>query len=668
MRTPPFLLGAALLFWGIEARLYVLAAVLAGAVESWRFVKVRWRFGDTDFSRIADVCLVGMLGIFAYRMTTGWYVHASWVVVKWLPAILSPLLLAQLYNTEPGVNLQVLFLFKKKKAPADADSRRLVDLSFPFFAICLLAAGAANNRTPFFYIGICLLLGWAIWGVRTHTISPLVWAGLLLLAAGSGYGIQIGLSNLQSIITEAGMDWFVKFMQHSRDPYRTFTHMGDIGKIKLSNRIEFRVKPGGWDPGSLLLREASYDTYLSGAANWAASKRQFLPVPANKNTGNWTLMQGGQVGKTCTVAFSLKNGRGLLKLPNGTAEIIGLTVNTAQRNKLGAVKVEGKGLVTYTARYGTDVLSGGLPETADLTIPEHEAVIIQQTVADLKLKSLPPADVPFAIARFFKINFSYSLEQKPAKTPGTAIGNFLINSHAGHCEFFATAAALLLRGAGIPARYVTGYSVDRWDTLGGWCLVRAHHAHAWAAAYVDGRWVDLDATPGGWMESERQQAPPWQRLGDLWSWLTFGFSRWRWQQDTSGSRRYLVVILVPLMAIMVFRIFSKKRERHAAVLQKKPKAEKAENNRFTGFYPVEARLNEMGFYRQEWETVSAWIDRLSGMPGMDGNISVLRQLKDIHYRYRFSPNALTAEDETEMASLTRKWLDASKPHIPRTID
>jgi protein-glutamine gamma-glutamyltransferase len=660
MKTPPFLLGAVLLFWGFEAQQLALAAVLAGAVESSRFVKIRWRFGDTDFSRIADVCLLGIIGIFAYRIMTGWYAHASWIVIKWLPVVLSPLLLAQSYSTEAGVNLSVLFLFKKKKGAADSRRRLLVDLSFPYFAICLLAAGTANHRTPLFYIGMCLLLSWIFWFVKPQKYSPGVWIGLLLLAAGLGYGIQLGLSNLQTVITEAGMDWYVKFLQEGRDPYRTFTHMGDIGEIKLSNRIVFRVRPGGWDPGSLLLREASYDTYLSGAANWAASERHFSSIPGNTGKGSWKILKDGRPEKKCTVSFYLKNGKGLLKLPNGTAAISNLSAEAMARNRLGAVKVEGKGLVTYIAHYGSDVPGSALPGKSDLSVPGAEAATIHQIVGDLMLETQAPSEILISISRFLKSGFSYSLEQKIAKGGGTVVENFLTQSRSGHCEFFATAAVLLLRSAGIPARYVTGYAVDTWDKMGGWCMVRARHAHAWALAYVDGRWVDVDATPGVWLENERAQASSWHRLGDLWSWLSFGFSKWRWQQDASSRKKYLIIILLPLVAIMVIRIFSKKRDRQMVTSSdKKKKMSKDESIMSTGFHLIEARLNEMGFYRQEWETFASWIDRIKISPNMTGDIEMLRQLKDIHYRCRFHPDAFTPADEIQMSSLTGKWLETS---------
>ncbi|UCD90181.1 MAG: transglutaminase domain-containing protein, partial [Desulfobacterales bacterium] len=603
----------------------------------------------------------GIIGIFAYRIVTGWYAHASWMIIKWLPVVLSPLLLAQLYSTEGGVNLRVLFLFKRKKKPSDTERKLLVDLSYPFFAICLLAAGAANHRTLLFYIGICILFTWTLWVVRPKKRSLKKWAILLLITGGCGYGIQFGLASLQGVITEAGMNWFVNFLQKDRDPYRAYTHMGEIGEIKLSSRVVFRVKPGGWDPGSLLLREASYDKYLSGAANWAASNRNFSSIAPVTGGGYWKILPDSQPDKTCTVSMPLNNGKGLLKLPNGTTMIGSLEMDRMQRSPLGSVKVEGKGLVTYAAHYSSKLSTENPPSKEDLSIPNAEAATIQQIVSNLKLETLTSSEVLNAVSRFFKNNFSYSLEQKSLKGNGTVIENFLTKSRTGHCEFFASAAVLLLRGVGIPARYVTGYAVDTWDKMGEWILVRSQHAHSWAHAYVNGHWVDLDTTPGVWLEVERSRASPWRRIGDLWSWMTFGFSKWRWRQDASAGKTYLILVLLPLVVIMLVRILSKKRGRKRIPgTEKNEKDLKDIRSISEGFSLIEERLKEMGFYRQEWETVACWIDRLELSKSVMGNIETLRQIKDFHYRYRYYPQAFTVKDEEQMSSLVKKWLEPLK--------
>lgn len=73
---------------------------------------------------------------------------------------------------------------------------------------------------------------------------------------------------------------------------------------------------------------------------------------------------------------------------------------------------------------------------------------------------------------------------------------FLEESDTGYCTHFATAATVLLRAAGVPARYVTGYTVN--VTAGETTIVREEHAHAWVEYFAPGvGWVILDPTPSG---------------------------------------------------------------------------------------------------------------------------------------------------------------------------
>lgn len=73
---------------------------------------------------------------------------------------------------------------------------------------------------------------------------------------------------------------------------------------------------------------------------------------------------------------------------------------------------------------------------------------------------------------------------------------FLTEAPSGYCVHYATAAAVLLRASGIPARYVEGYLVQ--VEQGKSTAVRDLHAHAWVEYYVNGiGWVVLEATPSG---------------------------------------------------------------------------------------------------------------------------------------------------------------------------
>ena len=83
---------------------------------------------------------------------------------------------------------------------------------------------------------------------------------------------------------------------------------------------------------------------------------------------------------------------------------------------------------------------------------------------------------------------------------------FLENGETGYCVHFATAAAVLLRAAGVPARYVTGYAVD--VVAGQKVTVTANKSHAWVEYLNDDNiWTVLDATPGEWMNEQPATDP-----------------------------------------------------------------------------------------------------------------------------------------------------------------
>ena len=98
--------------------------------------------------------------------------------------------------------------------------------------------------------------------------------------------------------------------------------------------------------------------------------------------------------------------------------------------------------------------------------------------------------------------FEYSLSGGAADAGAEPLEDFLANRRAGHCEFFASALALMLRDRGIPSRLVTGFKGGDYKELAGRIDVQQRHAHAWVEAFLRdpaspnlGRWATFDPTP-----------------------------------------------------------------------------------------------------------------------------------------------------------------------------
>ena len=119
------------------------------------------------------------------------------------------------------------------------------------------------------------------------------------------------------------------------------------------------------------------------------------------------------------------------------------------------------------------------------------------------------ADALAAVQKHFAAGFGYSLFQPGATTAIAPLVDFMQRTRAGHCEYFASATALLLRAGGIPARYATGYSVQEWNEREGAYLVRVRHAHSWVRVWINGGWREIDTTPATWAVMEAEAAPWW---------------------------------------------------------------------------------------------------------------------------------------------------------------
>ncbi|MCO5168972.1 MAG: transglutaminaseTgpA domain-containing protein [Planctomycetes bacterium] len=106
----------------------------------------------------------------------------------------------------------------------------------------------------------------------------------------------------------------------------------------------------------------------------------------------------------------------------------------------------------------------------------------------------PASAVARALEDHLQTTFRYSLDAN--RTPGTEpVADFLFTLRAGHCEYFASALAVLLRVNGIPSRLVSGFRGGVFNAWAGTWTVRQRDAHAWVEAETEHGWVRLDATP-----------------------------------------------------------------------------------------------------------------------------------------------------------------------------
>jgi transglutaminase-like putative cysteine protease len=128
-----------------------------------------------------------------------------------------------------------------------------------------------------------------------------------------------------------------------------------------------------------------------------------------------------------------------------------------------------------------------LPDNLDVRIPRLARETIEGAATeDAKAR---------AIEKYLRRNYGYTLQLLPA-TVQDPLANFLFDRRKGHCEYFASAMAVMLRTVGIPSRVVTGFSSGVFNPLTGWQVVRASDAHSWVEAWIPSRgWTTYDPTP-----------------------------------------------------------------------------------------------------------------------------------------------------------------------------
>ncbi len=130
-----------------------------------------------------------------------------------------------------------------------------------------------------------------------------------------------------------------------------------------------------------------------------------------------------------------------------------------------------------------------LPPTLDSRIPRLATQISGSATNNY--------DKAVVLESYLKMHYGYTLQllSAPVADP---LANFLFVRKQGHCEYFASSMAVMLRTLHIPARVVNGFRSDEFNDVTGNYVVRAKNAHSWVEAYFPGYgWTTFDPTPGG---------------------------------------------------------------------------------------------------------------------------------------------------------------------------
>lgn len=290
--------------------------------------------------------------------------------------------------------------------------------------------------------------------------------------------------------------------------YNDNVTLGQIGELKLSSALVMHARRVGRTPFTVLKwRGVTLDTF--DGRDWTKKKRarDFVPV----TDGIHTLKDGPIKGDPVSYEILLEPVAtttlfGPYEVRRITSRVIpGIEVDDAgaiyarfQPSRRQQYRVESeipKRTPVSAAETNAPELSGTALETY-LQLPQSMDTRIRDLALQITADGRTPYDKALRVETYLKRNYNYTLllNWNPGRDP---LGTFLFSAKSGHCEYFASSMAVLLRAAGIPTRIVNGFLMGEYNPVGDAYVVRQSDAHSWVEAYLPGTgWTEFDPTPG----------------------------------------------------------------------------------------------------------------------------------------------------------------------------
>jgi transglutaminase-like putative cysteine protease len=341
--------------------------------------------------------------------------------------------------------------------------------------------------------------------------------------------------------------------------------LGMIGAVRESDAVVMKVRlsdPVSNIPATLKWRGIALEDYDGRAWTRSRNSRQQIP----DSGGYFRLAASSQgTGILWQTCFLEALSTDVLFAASRVLAVSG-DLEYLQRDNSGALYTAPHPFhkLRYTAISDISPVESNLIPREQLDIP----AVVRETclrlppldprIAELTRRVTEREKYAFAKARslerHLRADYRYSLELKGRPGSADPLAVFLFESRAGHCEYFATAMAVMLRQAGIPARLVNGFRTGEYNALGDAWVVRQYDAHSWVEAYFNPYgWIEFDPTPAQ-PRRERSALARWvtgmAEAIDVWWWEgVVAYDIWK-QSNLAGS------------------VLSDLRDGHALIMQK----------------------------------------------------------------------------------------------------
>lgn len=673
VQPPPRLfLGAALLFWGAMAGHSVLALILALIIESANWIRSRWHFNDQACSRAWYLCISLTLIAAVLIWFDGNRYTTLARLLTWLPALLFPLQFIQSFGFHNYLSLNCFYIFSQSAIKRNAElgiSQSIVRFNFGnayFVAIIIASSLSPYAQQWIFFVGLMILASWLMLAqVRNRFFAVTM---ILILAATIGLTGQIGMTALYHWASHRGLNLDGT---GSTDPNLKITHIGSLGAIKQSPEMMWRITPKAGQMPPRLLRTASYNRYKG--VNW----RVQYPAPLSDNEESYRpldstdlaignsfyLLRENMIRKDITKPLPEFGIRGAamtgdpLPLPGNTSTLNNFLLNEVDLNPLGTVRIfPTKSIIQGKVRWNDEFTTEAPPyPKEDLAIDEYEIEGIQEVADALGLKQLATTTEKIKRLReFFNSEFHYTRHLTigrafSSKNRPTAIETFLTTDKKGHCEYFATAAALLLRAADVPTRYTVGFSVVEKNPSHDEWILRGTHAHAWTRVWNKELqlWVDFDPTPDGWLIEESGGYSWMQSFYDRYQRIKEDFFLWR---NEAANRLAVTLVMWILGVVIVLYVAFRLKKSRTVVDKVKSNHGPSKPVIKTPLHDLEKTAFKVLGKRNPGETFVVWLRKLKDHPISEAK---LEEACALHQKLRFDPSPAETNSEKKLFQIAR---------------
>ncbi len=522
-------LAAALsLFVAGGVGLWLSIAFTMGLAVAWKLEGSRWQLSE----RVALIVILASLPFFyldwriltpylqIQYLETGQRTNADIAVLAHLILFLSIIKLLQLKADRDWFFLYLISFFEVLLAAALTASPLFL-LTLVLYLLCALTTVVAfeihKARRKVIATQTRLLvppdpalfrkLPMRLWRRRyleTRRL-PLVSAGLLILIVVLALPFFLIAPRTASSALKRGGNGVSGFIGFSDN-----VTLGQIGRLKGNDEVFMRVRvesAAAIPTSGLRWRGVGLDEFTG--KGWKRSFSAGRSEKKESDSGFFKLGTTEDVSRLTTQTFFME--------PVDTPIVFGAPRIVAVQGKLPFVRVDSE-MSVQTRLHDQErmvyrIFSDTAEPSANVLRADHRPYLIESArYLDLppnldprifaltesvvrRVESQNRYDSARAIESYLRDNYGYTLELKAGGPDPLA--DFLFNVRAGHCEYFATAMAVMLRTRGVATRVVNGFLPGEYNQAAGAFTVRQSDAHSWVEVYFPqtNSWVTFDPTP-----------------------------------------------------------------------------------------------------------------------------------------------------------------------------